>query len=176
MIQSESSFSAYQSSPKAEGQSQEAPSSRYPGNVYLPRIKPDQTGVRVEADAFPIRSIPSHMDYQIEKHEDILILSLNGRLLGEHQTIALMEQVEEQIELGYVNFVIDLSNLEFINSTGLNFLLTLLTKGRKQDGEVLLCNLNELLSNLIITTKLNSFFTIAESRQEALAHFAPEEA
>lgn len=114
------------------------------------------------------------MEYSIRKHEDILILAMKGRLLGEHQTMALMEELTEQIELGYVNFIVDLGELEFINSTGLNFLLTLLTKGRKQDGEVVLCNLNDLLEKLIITTKLNAFFTIVEGMDEALAHFERE--
>lgn len=114
------------------------------------------------------------MEYVITKQEDVLILELQGRLLGEHQTLSLMDELEESIELGYSNFIVDLSNLEFINSTGLNFLLTLLTKGRKHDGEVVLCSLNEILEKLIVTTKLNSFFTITEDRTAALDHLASE--
>ncbi len=115
------------------------------------------------------------MEYKIQKTEDILILSLKGRLLGEHQTISLLEDIEEEIAMGFVHIVIDLENLDFINSSGLSFLLTVLTKVRKQDGEAVLCSLNPLLQQLMITTKLNAFFRIAPDRAAALAHFEREQ-
>jgi anti-anti-sigma factor len=114
------------------------------------------------------------MEYQIQKTEDVLILSLKGRLLGEHQTIPLLEEIEEEIAMGFVHIAVDLSDLDFINSSGLSFLLTVLTKVRKLDGEVMLCSLNPLLQQLMITTKLNAFFNIAPDRMTALAHFERE--
>ena len=115
------------------------------------------------------------MEHQISKTEDILILSLKGRLLGEHQTFSLLEDIEEEIAMGFVHIVAYLEDLEFINSSGLSFLLTVLTKVRKQDGEVILCSLNPLLHELMITTKLNSFFNIVPDRRTALAHFEREQ-
>ncbi|MFT7590009.1 MAG: anti-sigma B factor antagonist [Limisphaerales bacterium] len=111
------------------------------------------------------------MEYDIQKADELIILSLRGRLLGEHQTIGISEEIDEQISLGVINIIVDLTALEFINSTGLNFLLTLLTKVRKADGEVVLCNMNTLLRTLMITTKLNSFFTITDDMNNARAHF-----
>lgn len=111
------------------------------------------------------------MEYDIQKSEEIIILSLKGRLLGEHQTISLAEEIDEILALGITNVIVDLSELEFINSTGLNFLLTLLSKVRRADGEVVLCNMNALLQTLMVTTKLNSFFHISEDMEQARAHF-----
>lgn len=116
------------------------------------------------------------MDYQIEKHEDILVLTLTGRLLGEHQTLTLLEDLEEQIAMGHVHIVLDLGGLEYINSNGLNFLLRVLTKARKQDGEAMLCNLGDAIRELLITTKLKAFFSVADTREDALEHFRRERA
>ena len=115
------------------------------------------------------------MEHQLHKSDDVLVLSLKGRLLGEHQTITLLEDIGEEIAMGFIHIIVDLEDLEFINSSGLSFLLTVLTRVRKQDGEVVLCSLNPLLQQLMITTKLHSFFRIATDRKSALAHFEREQ-
>lgn len=115
------------------------------------------------------------MEHQIAKSEDILILSLKGRLLGEHQTISLLEDLEEEIAMGFIHIVVELKELEYINSTGLGFLLTVLTKVRKQDGEVILCSLHPALQELMIHTKLHAFFRIAPDCQTARTLFEREQ-
>jgi anti-sigma B factor antagonist len=115
------------------------------------------------------------MEYSIQKLEDVLLLSLKGRLLGEHQTISLLEELDEEIATGYVHVAVIMEELDYINSTGLSFLLTLLTRVRKQDGEVVLCCLNDNMQQLMITTKLQAFFRIEKDRASALAHFETEE-
>jgi anti-anti-sigma factor len=115
------------------------------------------------------------MEYHIEKkNENTLVVSLNGRLVGEYQTIQLAEQLEEDIEDGFANIIFDFSQLEFINSSGLNFLLKILTKVRRVDGEVVLCAMKDHLKTLMVTTKLNSFFTISDSVTDALGNFETE--
>ena len=76
------------------------------------------------------------MEYHIEKkNENTLVVKLNGRLVGEYQTVQVAEQLEEDIEDGFTNIIFDFSELEFINSSGLNFLLKILTKVRRVDVE-----------------------------------------
>jgi anti-anti-sigma factor len=117
------------------------------------------------------------MEYKIEKKKNnILVVKLEGRMSGEYQTIDLTEVLDEHIEDGFIHIVFDLTELAFINSSGLNFLLKNLTKVRRLDGEVVLCNMNELLKTLMVTTKLNSFFTISDNLGDALAHLEREKA
>ncbi len=115
------------------------------------------------------------MEYTIQKVEDVLLLSLKGRLLCEHQTLSLLDEIDEEIATGYVHVAVVMEELDYINSTGLSFLLTLLTRVRKHDGEVVLCCLNDNLQQLMITTKLQAFFRIEKDRASALAHFETEE-
>ncbi len=115
------------------------------------------------------------MTYKIEKKKNhSLIIHLSGRLIGEFQTIQLNDDIEALIEKKYYHIIIDLSELEFINSSGLTFLLKTLTRVRKFNGEVILCSLNNLLKNLMVTTKLTSFFSICENLEEAVAHLEQE--
>jgi anti-sigma B factor antagonist len=118
---------------------------------------------------------PRRMEYTIQKVDDVLLLSLKGRLLGEHQTLSLLDEIDEEIATGYVHVAVVMEELDYINSTGLSFLLTLLTRVRKHDGEVVLCCLNDNLQQLMITTKLQAFFRIEKDRASALAHFETEE-
>lgn len=115
------------------------------------------------------------MEYNIEKkNETTMVVKLTGRMIGEYQTIQLAEQLEEDIEDGFANIIFDLSALEFINSSGLNFLLKILTKVRRVDGEVVLCGMQDHLKTLMVTTKLTSFFTIADTVSDALGNFETE--
>ncbi len=76
------------------------------------------------------------MEFKIEKKKGhILIIKLDGRLIGEFQTIQLNDQITEHIESKYYRIIFDFSQLEYINSSGLNFLLKILTKVRRSDGK-----------------------------------------
>jgi anti-anti-sigma factor len=109
------------------------------------------------------------MQYSIDKPEkNISIIRLEGRLIGEYQTIQLQDSIDELLDEKQNFIVFDLEKLEYMNSTGLSFFLKTLTKVRRMDGEVMLCSLNELLLKLLVTTKLTSFFVIANSTEEAL--------
>lgn len=115
------------------------------------------------------------MEYKIQKKKNhTLVIQLDGRLVGEFQTIALNDELKDLIEDKYYRIIFGMSELEYINSTGLNFFLKVLTKVRKFDGEVVMCSLNKLLLELMVTTKLNSFFTICENVEDAMEHLEKE--
>jgi len=115
------------------------------------------------------------MEFNIQKKKShTLVIKLDGRLVGEFQTITLNDELKDLNEDKYYRIIFDMSELEYINSTGLNFFLKVLTKVRKFDGEVVMCSLNKLLLELMVTTKLNSFFTICENVEEALEHLEKE--
>jgi len=61
-----------------------------------------------------------------------------------------------------------LKELSYINSTGINVLINLLTKARNAGGELAICNINESIKKLLIISKLNTIFNSFESENEAL--------
>jgi anti-sigma B factor antagonist len=96
------------------------------------------------------------------------IFRLHGSLIGETDGMPLAGDFNEQMENGFITFVLDLSDLKHINSSGLGVFITLLTKARKKDGEVLLVNPSEGIRKLLIMTKLNAIFTIYDTVEAAL--------
>jgi anti-anti-sigma factor len=117
------------------------------------------------------------MEFTIEKKKDhIMVVHLKGRMIGEYETLPLAERLEDNIEDEFTRVVLDLKDLEYMNSSGLNFFLKLLTKVRRLDGEVVICSMNKLLETLLVTTKLGSFFTICPDLAAALEHLEKEKA
>lgn len=116
------------------------------------------------------------MKYTIINQEPAIIVALEGDLLGEAQGLALLSELEQKMETGNALFVINLEKLRYINSSGLNLLLKLFTQARKKGGEVILANLSEQLSKLLVITKLNAVFTVTENIDAAVAALQEESA
>jgi len=101
-----------------------------------------------------------------DKH--IVIYHLDGNLIGETDGLAMTESLNEKLEEGFKQIIINLSDLQHINSSGLGVLITLLTKARKVGGEVVLANPSTYIQNLLLITKLNTIFQIHTSTEEAI--------
>ncbi len=111
------------------------------------------------------------MEFNVDNKENASIIELKGSLLADIQSRDILQQITDLIQDGHINFVVDLGELKFINSSGLGMLLTGLTKARKAGGEMILANVPEQVSNLLIITKLNSIFGTADSVDAAMANF-----
>ena len=108
------------------------------------------------------------MEFSFSDKNKIGVYSLSGNLIGEADGIAMTESFSEKLELGYEQFVIDLSDLQHINSSGLGVLITLLTKFRNKNGDLFIIKPSEHVNKLLIMTKLQAIFNIADSEEEAL--------
>jgi anti-sigma B factor antagonist len=110
------------------------------------------------------------MGFQVSQNGEVTLVEVEGQLIvGNRQE--LKQQVLEQLEAGDRKFVIDFANTGYIDSSGLGVLVSLSKKIREQGGELRLSSLNEDLRTLFELTKLDTLFSIADSRDEALASF-----
>ena len=108
------------------------------------------------------------MDINIEHIKDITIITLSGNLLGESDTEIITETFANSIENKDVNFIFDVKDLVYINSTGLSILISSLTKSRNAGGDLALVNIPTQLASLLKITKLESIFPNYGSREEAI--------
>lgn len=108
------------------------------------------------------------MKYQHQVEDSVFVLTLLGDLIGENRGPELMELANEQVNDGIKLCAIDISDVRFINSSGIGVLITILTKFRNVDGEVVLINPSEQVKKLLIITKLNAIFTIVDTKEEAI--------
>ena len=108
-------------------------------------------------------------DYEITPHTGYAVITLKGNLIEKSQALPLLEKVEEMCESGCCKWAVDFTNMIYMNSSGLNTLIQLLTKARVSGGEAVLYNMNKKISELILITKLHTLFKVAESKREALS-------
>ena len=106
------------------------------------------------------------MNFSKEIKSNALILRLSGDLIGEDDGARLVGAVSEALNQKIITCIIDISELRYINSSGIGVLITILTKFRNKSGEVYLMNPSESVKKLLIITKLNAIFQVIQSEEE----------
>lgn len=107
------------------------------------------------------------MNFTTEVKNDALIIRLEGDLIGENDGTGILAKATDAIHQQALKCIIDISNLRYINSSGIGVLITILTKFRNKGGEVFLLKPSESVQKLLVITKLNAIFQIAQSEEEA---------
>lgn len=110
-------------------------------------------------------------NFEIETAHQLKIIKLSGNLINRPWMDDLIRETDNSIENGISNFIIDLQEVELMNSSGISMLVNILTKARRSGGDVILCNVNEKVERLMLITKLNTIFSIMENLQQAKNHF-----
>ena len=106
------------------------------------------------------------LTYEHSKDEKANYLYIQGDLIGDEVGPKLVEIVSDGIQEGAKIFVIDLSEVRYISSSGIGLLITMLTKMRNAGGEVYLTSPSEHVKKLLIITKLNNIFTVFDSVED----------
>ena len=113
------------------------------------------------------------LDIQESAREGVTIITLKGRLtVGESS--GLREKVNQLIASGQHQVVMDLSALDYIDSTGLGNLVIYYTSLKKQGGALKLVNLNKRNIELLLLTKLHTVFEVFTDVQDAVNSFFPD--
>lgn len=107
-------------------------------------------------------------EYFITKQANSATFTLKGELIEKNQANDLIKEAEELSAESCNKWAIDMSELKYMNSNGLNTLIQLLTKARKVGGEAVLFNLNKKIQELILITKLNTLFKVTDTKEEAM--------
>ncbi|MEX1188849.1 MAG: STAS domain-containing protein [Bacteroidia bacterium] len=106
--------------------------------------------------------------YGLDELDGFPVLALEGSIVERHEADDLLAEVDELITDGDIRMVIDLTDLSYLNSSGLNVLLNVLTKSRNANGEVVICGVNERLKKLLVITKLDAVFQFSSDCQSAV--------
>lgn len=104
-------------------------------------------------------------------HDNIAILTLKGDLIGEPDTGNLKEKTRSLASDNIKQVIMDLGGVNFINSSGLGTLISILTTLRNVGGELRLANVSDKVENLFVITKLVKVFDTYETVDRALASF-----
>jgi anti-sigma B factor antagonist len=112
------------------------------------------------------------MKLSIQERNGVVILEPKGKILGGPDATTLKDQLQALIDSGKTRVVIDLAEVDYMNSTGLGILISTLTTLRRAQGELKLANVTEKIQSLLTITKLVTVFDDFESVDEAVAAFS----
>ncbi|GIX43108.1 MAG: hypothetical protein KatS3mg129_2841 [Leptospiraceae bacterium] len=110
------------------------------------------------SDSFTIR------DKSIEKpaHNKIYEIQLEGQL-DLYKCPELKSKIKHAIEDGYRYFIIDMTNLNYIDSSGVGTLIQISNWLKNRGGMVVFTNVQGNVEKIFELTKLNEFFIIKDS-------------
>ena len=108
-------------------------------------------------------------NYKSSTQQTINLYPLQGKLIDRAQANGLLEEIDAAIEKNENKILLNLADLKYLNSSGLNVIINILTKARKSGGDVAICNVNKKITELLVITKLNSVFNVCDSVDKGIA-------
>jgi anti-sigma B factor antagonist len=114
---------------------------------------------------------PGPMKLSDYEKNGIVVLEPKGKIMGGPDATILHERLHEIIEKKKNRVVIDMADVEWMNSTGLGILISGLTTLRNNNGELKLANVTGKIQSLLTITKLITVFEAFDSVEEAINSF-----
>ncbi|WP_426061858.1 STAS domain-containing protein [Hymenobacter sp. B1770] len=105
--------------------------------------------------------------------DGVLLVRLTGDLIGSPDTEQLVASINQHLGESVTNCAVDLSEIRYINSTGIGVLVSLLTKFRSRGGEMVLINPADHPKKMLALTKLNNIFIVAANETAAREQLMP---
>jgi anti-sigma B factor antagonist len=102
---------------------------------------------------------------------DVVVLEPKGKIMGGPDAALLHDKLHDFIDQNKKKVVIDLSKVEWMNSTGLGILISGLTTMRNNGGELKLAGITEKIESLLTITKLITVFESYDNVDLAIKSF-----
>jgi len=115
------------------------------------------------------------MRIDFESTDDVCIIRLEGRFVTGSD--AEYTRTKEQLHRSaYKKAVVDCTEVPYLDSTALNFLVGLYTTMTNLGGRLVLCGLNRRMSEVLRITRLDEIIPVRADRQAALTALQAEAA
>lgn len=99
------------------------------------------------------------MIQEITITDNHVVVNLSGSIYGE-EAAQIRESLIGYIEKGHKTFVVDLGNVDYIDSSGLGTLVAIQKRALQNGGSVIIKNLKGLVKDLFELTRLTKVFEI----------------
>jgi anti-sigma B factor antagonist len=102
---------------------------------------------------------------------DVTVLRLGGHLVLDEGDLEYRRLIDRLVESGCVKIVVDLAEVDYIDSAGVGMLVAKLKSVRTKGGDVKLLNLTSRSQRLLSLTRLTLAFEIVDSLEQAVKSF-----
>jgi anti-sigma B factor antagonist len=104
----------------------------------------------------------------------VVVLHLHGKMVGPDEYVNLHDSLDEFALQSRMNVVIDMTNVPFIDSTGVGALMRALFAFRRRGGRLKFCGLNKRVDDVFYTIDLRNIFHVYDTQLDAVSAFAFE--
>ncbi|MCX6833115.1 MAG: STAS domain-containing protein [candidate division Zixibacteria bacterium] len=109
------------------------------------------------------------MKLNSREQNGVIVLEPKGKIMGGPDATILKEAIRDHVNQNAKNVVIDLKEVDWMNSTGLGIMISCLKTVREAGGEMKLSNVTDKIKSLLTITKLITVFDAYNSTDEAVA-------
>lgn len=102
------------------------------------------------------------------KNGDVLVLALEGRLSIGDAVEEFRRRIDAAVKGGQTRVALDLKGTEYIDSSGMGFLVVAHKVARDAGGMLAMFNLTDRVVDLMLLTKLSGVFHLYSSEQDAV--------
>jgi anti-sigma B factor antagonist len=107
------------------------------------------------------------------EREGVAILDLKGRLTVGPAATEVREAISNRVGAGQNKIILNLEEVDYVDSTGLGTLVVCFTALQKAGGALKLLNVNKRNLELLVLTKLSTVFELFTDEQDAVNSFFP---
>ncbi len=107
------------------------------------------------------------MELKIRKSGESYIIDVNGEM-DLYNSYRLKELVMRMLEKKVERFIINLENVDYIDSSGIGALIYICSTIKKMNLKLVITNIHGSVKKVIELTKLMGYFPITQSIDEAL--------
>ncbi len=101
----------------------------------------------------------------------VTVLSLNGRITLGEGSVQIRDAIRDLIGKGQKSILLDLGEVNYIDSSGLGELVSAYTTAKNQGAALKLLKLTRKVHDLLQLTKLYTVFDIYDDEASAIASF-----
>lgn len=111
------------------------------------------------------------MNIQQAPAGEVMILKLSGKIMGGPDYEKFHSEIKTLINEGFVDVLLNMSRVTWINSTGLGILVSAYHTLKKNGGSMKICEVSSRIDNILNVTQLKLVFETFDKEKEALASF-----
>ncbi|MBN1286594.1 MAG: STAS domain-containing protein [Anaerolineae bacterium] len=110
------------------------------------------------------------VDIKVSELKRVTLIELSGRIDSTNAT-ELGDALNESIDAGRNQIVLDLSGIEYMSSAGLREMVAALKRVRKGTGDLRIANPSDRVKEVLELAGLDTIFQIYETQVEAVGSF-----
>jgi anti-sigma B factor antagonist len=111
------------------------------------------------------------MKFKTRQVDGVTVLDLNGRITLGEGSVTLRDAVRDVLSKGSNHILLNLANVDYIDSSGIGELVSAFTTVKNGGGELKLLHLTKKVHDLLQITKLYTVFDIKDDEATAISSF-----